>query len=233
MEKEKIKNKYLEKIEKNQINISNDLENINYEIQKIENNINNKKIELHTANLDKKNTETKLDNLSKIEEKMVDHNNKMSTLKRMNESINLAKEVLTQAYEEMKSTVTPKFTRNLSENISNITDGKYKNIRFNDMEGLIVELDNGNYISANNLSVGTIEQLYLSLRLSMVEELSDEKMPIILDEVFAYYDKNRLKNTLNYIINKFSNNQIIILTCTNREKEIFDDLNIDYNYINL
>ena len=233
LEKEKIKNKYLEKIEKNQINISNDLENINYEIQKIENNINNKKIELHTANLDKKNTETKLDNLSKIEEKMVDHNNKMSTLKRMNESINLAKEVLTQAYEEMKSTVTPKFTRNLSENISNITDGKYKNIRFNDMEGLIVELDNGNYISANNLSVGTIEQLYLSLRLSMVEELSDEKMPIILDEVFAYYDKNRLKNTLNYIINKFSNNQIIILTCTNREKEIFDDLNIDYNYINL
>ena len=164
---------------------------------------------------------------------MVDHNNKMSTLKRMNESINLAKEVLTQAYEEMKSTVTPKFTRNLSENISNITDGKYKYIRFNDMEGLIVELDNGNYISANNLSVGTIEQLYLSLRLSMVEELSDEKMPIILDEVFAYYDKNRLKNTLNYIINKFSNNQIIILTCTNREKEIFDDLNIDYNYINL
>ncbi len=233
LEKEKIKNKYLEKIEKNQINISNDLENINYEIQKIENNINNKKIELHTANLDKKNTETKLDNLSKIEEKMVDHNNKMSTLKRMNESINLAKEVLTQAYEEMKSTVTPKFTRNLSENISNITDGKYKYIRFNDMEGLIVELDNGNYISANNLSVGTIEQLYLSLRLSMVEELSDEKMPIILDEVFAYYDKNRLKNTLNYIINKFSNNQIIILTCTNREKEIFDDLNIDYNYINL
>ena len=101
------------------------------------------------------------------------------------------------------------------------------------MEGLIVELDNGNYISANNLSVGTIEQLYLSLRLSMVEELSDEKMPIILDEVFAYYDKNRLKNTLNYIINKFSNNQIIILTCTNREKEIFDDLNIDYNYIKL
>lgn len=80
---------------------------------------------------------------------------------------------------------------------------------------------------------GTIDQLYLSLRLAMVKELTQENMPIILDETFAYYDEERLKNILNYLYTEFNNNQIIILTCTNREKDIFDALKIEYKNINL
>ena len=75
----------------------------------------------------------------------------------------------------MKSTVTPRFTQELSKNISKITDGKYNNILFNDEEGLIVELENGNYVPASKLSIGTIDQLYLSLRLSMVERIIKRK----------------------------------------------------------
>ena len=67
----------------------------------------------------------------------------------------------------------------------------------------------------------------------MVEELSEEKLPIILDEAFAYYDKKRLKNILIYLNNKFKNNQIIIFTCTDREKEILNNLNLECNFINL
>ena len=88
----------------------------------------------------------------------------------------------------MKKNITPKFTFNLSENIKNITNGKYTNINVNDENGLIVEIQNGEYIPAERLSIGTIDQLYLSLRISMIEEISKEKMPIILDEAFAYFD---------------------------------------------
>ena len=145
----------------------------------------------------------------------------------------LAKVILSQAYEKMKNTVTPKFTDNLSRNISKITDGKYKHVNLYDENGLVVELENGNYIEANRLSIGTIDQLYLSLRLSMVEDLSEEKMPIILDEAFAYFDTERLKNMLKYLSEEYKNRQIILLTCTEREKEIFDELNINYNLVNL
>ena len=55
------------------------------------------------------------------------------------------------------------------------------------------------YIPVSKLSIGTIDQLYLSLRLSMAEELSKESLPIILDEAFAYYDEERLENILEYI----------------------------------
>ena len=236
LEKEKIKNKYLNKIEKNKINNFinlNNLENINFEIEKNQKNLNNKKIELHTLNLDKKNIEPQLDNLSKIEEELVNNNNKMSTLQNLNISMNLAKEVLNEAYEKMKNSVTPKFTENLSNNISNITNGKYDKVMFNESEGLIVALENGDYVPVNRFSIGTIDQLYLSLRLSMINELSDESVPIFLDEAFAFYDDDRLENILEYLNTKFSDRQIIIFTCTNREKNILKNKNIDYNYIEL
>lgn len=53
-------------------------------------------------------------------------------------------------------------------------------------------------------------------------------MPIILDEAFAYYDEERLNNILKYLSEKFKENQIIIFTCTDREKEILENENIPY-----
>ena len=158
---------------------------------------------------------------------------KMLTLKNLEQSMNLAKEILNLAYEKMRTSVTPKFTQNLSETIAYITNGKYKNVVFHNEEGLIVELENGNYESVSKLSVGTIDQLYLSLRLSMVEELSNEKMPIMLDETFAYYDESRLENVLHYINERFQNHQVIIFTCTNREKNMMQKIGMDYHLITL
>lgn len=233
LEKEKIKNNYFNKIENNKLNNLINSENINYELEKIQNEINNKKIKLHELEIDKENIEPKLDNLSKIEEELVYNNEQKVNLKKLEKSMILAKVILSQAYEKMKNTVTPKFTDNLSRNISKITDGKYKHVNLYDENGLVVELENGNYIEANRLSIGTIDQLYLSLRLSMVEDLSEEKMPIILDEAFAYFDTERLKNMIKYLSEEYKNRQIILLTCTEREKEIFDELNINYNLVNL
>ena len=80
---------------------------------------------------------------------------------------------------------------------------------------------------------GTIDQLYLSLRLAIAKELCKESMPIILDEAFAYYDDERLENILKYLNEECKDNQVIIFTCTNREKEILENLNIEYQNIKL
>ena len=133
----------------------------------------------------------------------------------------------------MKENVTPKFTENLSKNIEQISNGKYKNVHISDEEGIIVEKDNGEYVSSEKLSVGTIDQLYMSLRFGAISELSKENMPIILDEAFAYYDEERLENVLKYLKDKFKENQIIIFTCTKREKEILKKNGINNNIINL
>lgn len=233
LEIEKIKNNYLNKIKNNEIIKINHLNHINEEIEKMQKELNKINIKLHELEFDKENVEPKVDNLMKIEEKIVDNNEKIVNLKKLEKSMNLAKELLEKAYEKMKNTVTPKFTENLSRNINKITNGKYTNVMVQDDNGLVVELENGNYVEANRLSVGTIDQLYLSLRLSMTEDLSKEKMPIILDEAFAYYDTQRLENILKYLANTYPDRQIILFTCTEREKNIFDEKNIHYHYIDL
>ena len=233
LEIEKIKNNYLSKIENNAIIKINNLNDINEEIEKTQKEFNMIKIKIHELDFDKENVEPKIDNLMKIEEKMVNNNEKIVNLKKLEKSMNLAKELIERAYEKMKNTVTPKFTQNLSKNINKITNGKYRNVMLQDDNGLVVELENGNYVEANRLSVGTIDQLYLSLRLSMTEELSKEKMPIILDEAFAYYDTQRLENILTYLTNTYPDRQIILFTCTEREKDIFNKFNISYHYIDL
>lgn len=58
-------------------------------------------------------------------------------------------------------------------------------------------------------------------------------MPIILDESFAYFDEARLTNLLKYISEEFNNHQIIILTCSNRESEILENLKLPYKNVEL
>ena len=211
----------------------NSLENINYYIHKNQEEINNKKIEKNKIDIDIENINNNLENLINLEEEKIKLQKELKQLENKNNSFNIAKEVLQIAYEKMKNSVTPKFTKNLSQTINKISNGKYNKVTINDEEGLMVELENGEYITADRLSIGTIDQLYLSLRLSMAEEISEEKMPVILDEAFAYFDDYRLENALKFLVEELEENQIILFTCTKREEEILNRLNIKYNLIEL
>lgn len=224
-EKEHIKNKY---------NIElYDIENSKNDLEQITNEINEGKIKLNTLEIEEKGISSQLEELITLQEEHENLSEQLKEIEQKNYEINLAKEFLEKAYEKMKTNITPKFTENLSQTIKNITNDKYIKVNINDENGLIIEMQNGEYVSAEKLSIGTIDQLYLSLRMSMVEEISKEKMPIILDEAFAYYDDERLENILKYLIERFNNHQLIIFTCTNREKEILNKLNYKFNNIEL
>lgn len=91
----------------------------------------------------------------------------------------------------------------------------------------------GNYVTANYLSEGTIDALYMSLRMSGINDLSPENMPIFFDETFAYFDKNRLENILRFLEANYKDKQIIIFTCTEREIDILDNINLPYNKVHM
>jgi hypothetical protein len=99
--------------------------------------------------------------------------------------------------------------------------GKYT--RLTNLEIIIDSLDSFYHSNGESKDYGD--------KLAMLDEISKEKVPIILDEAFAYYDNERLKNILNYLTTEFSDRQIIILTCTKREKEILEELGKQFNYI--
>ncbi len=144
-ERNKIKNTY--KLE--EINVNN----ISFELENIQNSINKNKLEIHSLEIDKTSILPKLEKLAQMEEELQELNEKEQNLLKLNSSIELAKQILEIAYTKMKENVTPKFTKNLSKNIEEISDGKYKNVRINDEEGIIVEKENGEYISSEKLSI--------------------------------------------------------------------------------
>lgn len=222
-EKNKLINKYGEEIEELFNNNIYDVINNN------NNEINQYNLEIHKLKLDLENIEPKLEKMvNLIEEIQIEEEN----IKKLNEEKDVfleTKEIIENAYEEMKNNVTPKFNICLSEYIDKISGGKYNNIKIND--GIQVELINGKLIPIEKLSEGTIEQIYLALRLSVIDQISKEKLPIFLDETFAYYDDERLAATLKFI--NSVQNQTIIFTCTNREIEILEQLGIEYNLIRL
>ena len=233
IEKEKIKNTYRNKIDIYEITKLVNSDDISEKLEEIQNEINEKKLELHRIELSKNNIMPQLEDLAQVEEDLVNTEEEYDGLMKKNNSMNVVKQALENAYEKMKSNVTPKFTNGLSENIAKISNNKYGKVAINDENGMMVELNSGEYVPAERLSLGTIDQLYLSLRLSMNTEVSDENMPVILDEAFAYYDDERLENILKYLADNYADKQIIILTCTNREENIYDKLGYQFNKVRL
>ena len=232
---EKIINKYEKQFNKAEIQklFYLDLNSMEKQIELLNREYNNKKIELNTINIKESENNIKIQNKLEYEEQLEYYQEQKTEIEKLETSIKIAKDALEQAYSEMKNEVTPKFTKDLSNLIEKISNNKYKNAKFDSEYGLRVEMENGEYMDCNRLSIGTIDQLYLSLRLSAMNEITEETMPIILDEAFAYYDSERLENILKYIYDNYKNNQILIFTCTNREKQILDKLNMEYNLINL
>ena len=208
-------------------------EKISNRIDVLQNIKGNYELEIQKYNYRKKYIIPKIERLAEIEEKLYAIDEREDELLKEAESIELASQVLKEAYEEMKENVVPKFTSELSETISQVSNGKYSKVVTNDKDGLLVEKENGEYIPAKALSMGTIDQLYLSLRFAITKEATDERMPIILDEAFAYYDSNRLMNIINYIYEKFTDNQVLIFTCSSREIELLNQMKINYNLIEL
>ena len=232
-ESNKNKQQIIEKYKDKNINdllYINDYQNY---ISKIEETINNNRIRIKGLEIEYNTIVPQLDEMVVLEEKREADKEKLAELREKESIINIAIENLMDAYEEMKTTITPKFTKNLSESIQKISSNKYNKVTINDENGIIIENNRGEYVEAIKLSTGTIDQLYLALRLSMIDELSKENLPIILDESFAYSDNNRLKNMLQYLTSDLNNHQTIIFTCTDREQKMLEEMNIPYNVVEL
>lgn len=187
----------------------------------------------NTLTIENNNVLTKLESLVNKEERLQYLYEQQKNLESLSNSINFAEQGLEEAYKLMKNTVTPKFTNELTNIVKNITNEKYRKVKFNDEDGLTVELPNGEYVNCNKLSKGTLDQMYLALRLSTLNEISKEKMPIILDETFAYYDDSRLENILKYIHDMYLDRQFILFTCTDREINKLNEMNIAYNLVKM
>lgn len=89
---------------------------------------------------------------------------------------------------------------------------------------LKVEDYQGRILSVNQLSRGTVEQLYLSLRFALAKNVAQLKtaLPIIADDILVNFDHERLEQTVALIKEISAEQQIILLTCHKSTAAMFD-----------
>ena len=104
--------------------------------------INNLKLIITQKEYTKNQIAEKLENLVEIEEELKANEEILQELIKYDEAINLAKEALEEAHIQMKESITPKFTKNLSNLIESITARRYKKVKVSEDNGLILEAEN-------------------------------------------------------------------------------------------
>lgn len=101
-------------------------------------------------------------------------------------------------------------------------------LKFDDAMRIVLS-DSKKEIPVDALSRGTIEQVYLAVRIAIAAVLSDEPMFYSFDEAFAFYDEDRLAAVLAYLGRQPQ--QSLIFTCTTREEDILKKNDIPYHRI--
>lgn len=223
----KIDNDYLEEI------INKRAGEIAVETKKVENKYETAIIDLSKIDAENKLLEISENKLAEVVERKENLNSQKEELENYNKSFEIAKKLLERSYNEMKDNLGPSFNTRLSYITKKITNGKYNEVKINRNHEIKVKTEWGDIIDLSLLSTGTIEQVNLALRLAILEHITSEKLPIIVDEAFAFYDDQRLCNTIKFLSNEYKDRQIILFTCSNREMESVDKMDIDVNYISI
>ena len=146
-------------------------------------------------------------------------------------AIDCTKQIIEQLSEDIHKDLGQYLNQYVERFMDNITG---ESRRFAVSGDLKVSVDNEkSFVDMNRLSVGTIDQLYLAVRMCAAKVLySGQSVPLIFDDAFTWYDEVRLQALLTWLKDNVKG-QIILLTCHDREKAMFESMSCDYNYLEI
>lgn len=174
--------------------------------------------------------ENSKDNLYELREQHKEESEKLKRLSRELSAIKLAADTIKKLSLEIHDSFGTELNKKISKLSEIITLSSYTEAAAD--EKLSIKVFNGlKYVDLNKLSTGTIEQIYLALRLSVSDLLFEDKMPLILDDSFVNYDSDRLEAVLKLIHEL--DRQVLLFTCSDREQLILNDCGILYNLVSI
>ena len=132
----------------------------------------------------------------------------------------IAQQTLADASLELQRRFAPKISRRAQELMAAFTAGRYDRLTLSEDLSLRAGAGEEDTLqSAIWRSDGTVDQLYLALRLAVAEALTPEA-PLILDDALVRFDDTRLKAALDVLRQEAQKKQVILFTCQSREKAL-------------
>ena len=146
-------------------------------------------------------------------------NRRIARLELYNSAIEMAQDALYKTSLALQRRFSPRITKRTQQLFSALTQQRYNRITMSEDMSLQAAAEGENTLQElRRRSDGTIDQLYLALRLAVAEELTPDS-PLILDDALVRFDDARLGAAMELLKQTAQNKQVILFTCQHREQE--------------
>lgn len=137
-------------------------------------------------------------------------------------ALTLAQQTLSEAAAQLQRRFAPRITQQAQRLFSDMTQGRYDRVKLGEDFGLQSAAPQEDTLhDILWRSDGTIDQLYLALRLAVAKELTPES-PLILDDALVRFDDERLLSAIEILKQMAESRQVILFTCQKREKNLLE-----------
>lgn len=158
---------------------------------------------------------------------------RLQRLKEDLEVLALARKGIEEAVSRYQKDYLSRLNQLTSRVVNTVFGGRYRTVNLTEnLEIMTIAPETMKLIRAEQTSRGTVELLYLSLRVALSEILSSsvEDLFLVLDEPFANLDTCRLRQFIAFLEKIAGIRQVIVLTC---REEVLKNLPLTANVINL
>jgi len=144
-------------------------------------------------------------------------NARIEKLMQYDSAIALAMQALETATKELQRRFAPQISGRAQALFAKLTGGRYNRLQLTQDFSLEAGAVGENTLAeARFRSDGTVDQLYLALRLAVSEALTPEA-PLVLDDALVRFDDDRLALAMALLAEQAENRQVILFSCQHRE----------------
>ena len=155
--------------------------------------------------------------LAELEKEQENLQHRVEKLQAHYDALILAQETLDQAAIELQRQFAPRISKRAAQILNQLTGGRYDRLTMDQDMNLHAGAGDENTLHPWIWrSEGTIDQLYLALRLAVAEELTPEA-PLVLDDALVRFDETRLSQAMEILTQAAIQRQVILFSCQNRE----------------
>jgi DNA repair exonuclease SbcCD ATPase subunit len=137
-------------------------------------------------------------------------------------ALDLARATIEGVAGDIHREFAPRLNLALGQATAAVTGGRYGNVQVDEQAAMRVLAADGRTVELSALSGGTADQLYLSLRLALLDLIAagQEHIPLLLDDPFVQYDDRRAAAAIAYVAELARDRQVVLMTCHRREADL-------------
>jgi uncharacterized protein YhaN len=152
-----------------------------------------------------------------------DINRRISLLEEHYAALTVAIETAAAASQNLQRRFAPGISQEAQRLFQSLTGGRYDRLILNRDFTLQVAAEKETALRGSQFrSDGTVDQLYLALRLAVAKTLSPDA-PLVLDDALVRFDDQRLAAAMALLKEEAKSKQVLLFTCQSREQLTIDN----------